>query len=74
MHAYTQSMDTWLRVEAGQLERAAAVAAAMLNDAERHGFDRGRLVGATWDAVAGALAALDSDDLDPTDLGADASR
>jgi hypothetical protein len=29
-----------------------------------------RLVGAHWQAVVGALAQLDADDLDPTDLGA----
>jgi hypothetical protein len=70
MHAYTRSMDTWLRVEAGQLDRAAVVAADMIDEAERHGFDMWRLVGATWQAAAGALAALDADDLDPTALAA----
>jgi class 3 adenylate cyclase len=70
MHAYTRSMDAWLRVEAGQLDRAAVVAADMINEAERHGFDVWRVVGATWQATVGGLAALDADDLDPTDLGA----
>ena len=70
MRAYTRSMETWLRVEAGQLDRAALVAADMINEAERHGFDMWRLVGATWQAAVGGLAALDADDHDPTDLGA----
>ena len=70
MRAYTRSMETWLRVEAGQLDRAALVAADMINEGERHGLDMWRLVGAHWQAVVGALAALDADDLDPTDLGA----
>ena len=70
MHAYTRSMDAWLRVEAGQLDRAAVVAADMINEAERHGFDVWRVAGATWQAAVGALAALDSDDLDPTDRAA----
>jgi hypothetical protein len=63
-------MDTWLRVEAGQLARAAVVTADMINEAERHGFDMWRLVGATWRAAVGALAALDTGDLDPTALAA----
>ena len=46
MRAYTRSMETWLRIEAGQLDRAALVAADMINAAERHGFDIWRLVGA----------------------------
>ncbi|HSS23106.1 MAG TPA: adenylate/guanylate cyclase domain-containing protein [Mycobacterium sp.] len=70
MHAYTRSMDAWLRVEAGQLDRAAVVAADMTNEAERHGFDVWRVTGATWQAAVGGLAALDADDVDPTDLGA----
>jgi len=70
MHAYTRSMDAWLRLEAGQLDRAAVVAASMINDAERHGFDVWRVTGAIWQAAVGGQAALDADDLDPTDLGA----
>jgi class 3 adenylate cyclase/tetratricopeptide (TPR) repeat protein len=70
MRAYTRSMETWLRVEAGQLDRAAVVAADMINEGERHGFDMWRLVGAIWQAAVGGLAALGDDDLDPTVLGA----
>jgi class 3 adenylate cyclase len=70
LRAYTRSMETWLRVEAGQLDRAGLVAADMVTEAERHGFDMWRLVGAHWQAVVGALATLDADDLDPTDLAA----
>jgi class 3 adenylate cyclase/tetratricopeptide (TPR) repeat protein len=68
MHAYTRSMDAWLRVEAGQLDRPAVVAADMINEAERHGFDVWRVTGATWQAAVGGLAALGDDDRDPTDL------
>ncbi|HEY1442231.1 MAG TPA: cyclase, partial [Mycobacterium sp.] len=70
LRAYTRSMETWLRVETGQLDRAALVAADTINEAERHGFELWRLVGAHWQAVVDALAALDADDLDPSDLGA----
>jgi len=69
LYAYTRSMDAWLRVEAGQLDRAAVVAADMIDQAERHGFDLWRLMGVTWQAAVGGLAALDADDLDPTALG-----
>jgi class 3 adenylate cyclase len=70
MRAYIRSMETWLRVEAGQLDRAALVAADMINEGERHGFDVWRAAGATWHAAVGGLAALGDDELDPSDLGA----
>jgi class 3 adenylate cyclase/tetratricopeptide (TPR) repeat protein len=69
-HAYTRSMATWLRIEAGQLDRAAVLAADTIDQAERYGFDMWPLVGATWQAAVEALAALDGDHLDPTALGA----
>jgi class 3 adenylate cyclase/tetratricopeptide (TPR) repeat protein len=68
MHAYRRSMDTWLRIEAGQLDRAAVLAADIIDQAERYGFDMWRLVGATWQAAVGALAAPGADDVDPTAL------
>lgn len=67
MRAYTRSMETWLRIEAGQLDHAAVLAAEMINDAERYGFDMWRLVGATWQSAVGELAALDAD---PAAVGA----
>ena len=67
--AYIRSMETWLRVEAGQLDRAALVAADMIDGAERHGFDVWRAAGATWQVTVGGLAAL-GDHADPNYLGA----
>jgi class 3 adenylate cyclase len=67
--AYIRSMETWLRVEAGQLDRAALVAADMIDEAERHGFDVWRAAGATWQVTVGGLAAL-GDHADPNYLGA----
>jgi hypothetical protein len=69
MHAYMRSMTTWLRIEAGQLDRASVLAAGLIDQAERYGFDMWPLVGVTWQAVVDALAALD-DRVDPTALGA----
>lgn len=67
--AYIRSMETWLRLEAGQLDRAALVAADMIDEAERHGFDVWRAAGVTWQVTVGGLAAL-GDHGDPNYLGA----
>jgi tetratricopeptide (TPR) repeat protein len=70
MRAYTRSMDTWLRIEAGPLDRAALLAADIADEAVRYGFAMWPLVGATWQAAVDALAALDADQVDPTVLAA----
>jgi len=57
-------------VEAGQLDRAAVLAAEVSELAERHGFDFWRLYGATQRACVGGLASLDADNLDPATLAA----
>ena len=59
-----------MRIEAGQLDRAAVLAADLSEQAERHGFDIFRLVGVTWQAAVGALAALGADDVDQTAVAA----
>lgn len=64
MHAWMLFLDSWMRVEAGQLDRAAVLAANLLEVAERHGFDIWRLRAAFLEAVVGGLAALDGDDVD----------
>ena len=63
-------METWLRIEAGQLDRAAVVAAELMTEAERHGFDMWRLMGLTWCSAVSALAAHGTADADPTVLAA----
>jgi predicted ATPase len=63
-------MATWLRIEAGQFDRAAVVAADTIDHAERYGLDMWPLVGATWQAAVDGLAALDGEHVDPTTLGA----
>jgi class 3 adenylate cyclase len=68
MHDYTLFMDCWMCIESGQLERAAALSAEMIEQAERHDFDLWRLIAATQQAAASALAALATDDLDPAEL------
>ena len=49
--AYARFMESWMRIEAGQLDRAAVLAADLTEQAERHGFDMWRLVGATLQAA-----------------------
>ena len=68
--AYTRFGEIWMRTEAGQLDRAAVLAADLIEQAERYGFDLWRLWGATQQATVGALAALRADKLDPTALAA----
>ena len=70
IRAYARFMESWMRIEAGQLDRAAVLVADVIDLAERHGFDLWRLVGATQQAIVGGLAALGADDVDPTALAA----
>ena len=68
--AHVRSAEVWLPIEAGQLDRAAVLAAELSELAERHGFDMWRLAGATQQASVSTLAALGADDLDPSALSA----
>ena len=65
-HAYARFVESWLRIEAGQLDRARALAAELTELAERHALDHWRRTGSIQQVVVGALAALDADDLNPT--------
>jgi hypothetical protein len=66
--AYTRFVEVRLRVEAGQLDRAAVLAADLTELAERHGFDNWRLEGAAQQATILGLAALGADHADPARL------
>jgi class 3 adenylate cyclase len=63
LRSYTRSMEVWLCIEAGRLDRAANVAAELISASERHGFDSWRMVGVTWQAAVSALAAVGTGDL-----------
>jgi hypothetical protein len=69
-YAYTCSMATWLRIEAGELDLAAVVAADLIHHAERYDLDMWPLVGATWEAAIDGMATLDGAHVAPTVLGA----
>jgi hypothetical protein len=63
-------VESWMCVEAGQLDRAAVLAADLIDRAARHDFDEFRLWGAAQQDTVRALAALSADDPDPTALPA----
>jgi class 3 adenylate cyclase/tetratricopeptide (TPR) repeat protein len=68
--AYARFVEIWLRVEAGQFDRAAALVADLTDQAERHGLDFWQLVGATQQASISALAVIGADHVDPSRLSA----
>jgi len=67
-HAYVRFVESWLLIEAGQLDRAAVLAADLTDQAERHGFDQWRLWGTAQQASVSALTVLRAGGLDPTEL------
>ena len=67
-HAYERSFEIWMRIEAGQLDRAADIVEELSADAERHGFDFWTLVAATQQATISALSALGTGERDPDAL------
>jgi class 3 adenylate cyclase/tetratricopeptide (TPR) repeat protein len=66
---YARMLEIWVRIEAGQLDRAGVLATDLSKLGERHGFDVWRVVGATWQAAVRGLGALGADDVDQTALG-----
>ena len=50
---YAKMLEIGMRIEAGQLDRAAVLAADLSRLGETHGFDVWRVVGATWQAAIG---------------------
>jgi tetratricopeptide (TPR) repeat protein len=68
--AYARFAEIWVRIEAGQLDRATVLAADLTDQAERHGFDTWRFFGVTLQAVVSALTTLGANDPDPTALSA----
>jgi tetratricopeptide (TPR) repeat protein len=65
--AYARQMEVLIRMEAGQLQRAAEVAVELATLGEQHGFDSWALVGTAQHATVGALSAL-ADNADPAVL------
>ena len=59
--AFARFFEIWIRIEAGQLERAAALADESVEHADRYGFEVWALWGAAQRAVIDALSAIGSD-------------
>jgi class 3 adenylate cyclase/tetratricopeptide (TPR) repeat protein len=69
-HAYERCYEIWMRIEAGQLDRAADIVTELDVQAKRHGFDFWVVIAAAQQATVSALSALSADDLDPDQLQA----
>ena len=67
---YARFVETWVRIEAGQLDRAETLVAELIDLSERHGFDQWRLVAATQQSTIAAMKVLDADVADLSALAA----
>jgi class 3 adenylate cyclase len=65
--AYTRYMEVLIRIEAGDLDRAAAVAASLVSDARKHSLDSWVVGGSAQQAVVAALQTMTTS---PTDRDA----
>jgi class 3 adenylate cyclase/tetratricopeptide (TPR) repeat protein len=63
-HAYLRCYEIWMRIEAGQLDRAADLVEQLNAKAKKHGFDFWVLVGTTQRAAISALSALSAGDVE----------
>jgi hypothetical protein len=65
---YTRQMEVFIRIESGELDRAAAVTASLASDARKHGFDSYVVFGAAVQHVIAAVLALTDSPADPDAL------
>jgi hypothetical protein len=65
---YGLMLEIGMRIEAGQIDRAAVLAAELSELGERHGFDVWRLVGAGLQASVGGLTVIGAANIDPQAL------
>ncbi|MCW2690654.1 MAG: adenylate cyclase, partial [Mycobacterium sp.] len=68
--ASVRCIETWVRMEAHQLDRATILGVEMSTQAELHGLDMWLLITATQQACVRAMASLSAEDVDPTELTA----
>lgn len=66
--AYARQIEVMIRIEAGQLDRAADVAIELARLGEQHGFDSWALVGTAQHASVAAFSALSGNTDDPATL------
>jgi class 3 adenylate cyclase/tetratricopeptide (TPR) repeat protein len=65
---FVRFMQIWIRIEAGQLDRAAEPTADLTDQAERIGLAASSLFAATQRASVTAMASLTADPIDPAEL------
>ena len=61
-------MKCWVCIDTGQLDSAAVLVADVIDQAERHGLEQFRVIGAILQASVSGLAALGAEELEPTRL------
>jgi class 3 adenylate cyclase len=66
--AYARCYEAWMRIEAGQLDRAAEIVKELHGQAKQHGFDFWVGIAAVQRATVRAVAALAGDDIDADEL------
>ncbi|KUH99808.1 adenylate/guanylate cyclase domain-containing protein [Mycobacterium sp. IS-3022] len=66
--AYARSYEAWMHIEAGELDRAAAIVATLAADAQRYGFDAWALIAATQQCTVDGLRALTSEHVEAAAL------
>jgi class 3 adenylate cyclase/tetratricopeptide (TPR) repeat protein len=66
--AFVLFVEIWLRLEAGDLDRASMVAADVTAMGERHGLKIIRLFGETWQAAVDAIGTLSDSNADSSSL------
>jgi len=64
--AYERCYEIWVRIESGQLAKAAEIAAALKADAKRHGFEFWFVMASAQELAVSGLAALASDNAEPS--------
>lgn len=65
---YGKSLEAWIRIEAGQLERAGQLVAELADLGKQYGFDEWVMVAAAQGATVRSMAALAEDKPDPVAL------
>ncbi len=60
--AFARFFEIWIRIEADELDRAAALAADLIDHGHRHGFEVWALWGAAQRAIVDAMGSISADD------------
>jgi hypothetical protein len=72
--AFARFFEIWIRIEARQLDRAATLAAELVDHADRHGFEVWALWGTAQRAIVDAMGSICVDDVDADLLSVHVAR